>query len=159
MHQRSVIPERTPPLPPWCLSVHSFWAFLRLKWRVWPVASSVLVDVFMSNDLVGNPVEDIEDEKGQREGSPGDRVYPFGSVHKLFPHDVDVLRGWRLRVGSGNRVFNGRAILHRHALTRVVPSKIKAALAHIFVLKNTKTIFQTAAAQTSWPEARVAAVL
>jgi len=45
----------------------------------------------MPDDLVGNPVEDVEDEESQREAGPGDGVYPLGSVHKLFPQGVYVL--------------------------------------------------------------------
>ena len=56
--------------------------------RVQPL---LFVDVLMPDDLVGNPVEDVEDEEGQRKGGPGDRVYPLGSVHKLLPHGVCVL--------------------------------------------------------------------
>lgn len=45
----------------------------------------------MPDDLVGDPVEDVEDEERQRKGGPGDSVYPLGSVHKLLPHGVKVL--------------------------------------------------------------------
>lgn len=55
--------------------------------RVQPL---VFVGGLMPDDLVGNPVEDIEDEEGQRKGSPGNCVYPLGSVHKLLPHGVYV---------------------------------------------------------------------
>lgn len=51
----------------------------------------LFMDVFMSNDLIRDPVEDVEDQKRQREGRPGDGVYPLGSVHKLFPHSINVL--------------------------------------------------------------------
>lgn len=44
----------------------------------------------MPDDLVGDPVEDVEDEECQRKGGPGDGVYPLGSVHKLLPRGVQV---------------------------------------------------------------------
>lgn len=47
----------------------------------------------MPDDLVGDPVEDVEDEEGQGKCGPGDRVYPLCSVHKLLPHGVQVSGG------------------------------------------------------------------
>lgn len=60
----------------------------------------------MPDDLVGDPVEDIENEEGQRKGGPGDGVYPLGSVHKLLPHGVPVFGGCWLRVQSWSSVLN-----------------------------------------------------
>ena len=91
----------------------------------------------MPDDLVGDPVEHVEDEEGQGKGCPGDGVYPLGSVHKLLPHGVHVLGHWRLRVWGRGSVFDGRAVLRRRRLTHVVAGKIKAAFAHVFILPNT----------------------
>lgn len=67
----------------------------------------LLVDVLMPDDLVRDPVEDVEDEEGQGKGGPGDRVYPLGSVHKLLLHGVYVF-GDRcgLRIQSWSSVLN-----------------------------------------------------
>lgn len=105
------------------------------------VNPSLFVDVFIADDLVGNPVEDVEDEESQRESSPGDGVYPLGSVHKLFPHGVNVLGGRRLRVWSGSRVLNCRAVLSGQTLTDVVARVIKAAFTHVLLLRNTEKCF------------------
>lgn len=94
------------------------------------------MDVLMPDDLVGNPVEDIEDEESQRKSGPWDRVDPLGSVHKLFPHGVYVLWGWLLRVGSWNSIFNSWAILCWQTLAHVVAGKIKAAFTQIVILKS-----------------------
>lgn len=92
----------------------------------------------MPDDLVGDPVEHVEDEEGQGEGRPGDGVYPLGSVHKFLPHGVHVSGQRRLRVRVRGRggVFDGRAILCWRRLSRVA-GKIKAAFAHVFVLPDT----------------------
>lgn len=89
----------------------------------------------MPDDLVGDPVEDIEDEEGQGEGRPGDGVYPLGSVHKLLPHGVHVFGDRRRRVRGRGGVFDGRAVLGRRGLTHVA-GKIKAAFADVFILRN-----------------------
>lgn len=91
----------------------------------------------MPDDLVGDPVEHVEDEEGQGEGGPGDGVYPLGSVHKLLPHGVHVSGHLRLRVRGRGGVFDGCAVLCRRRLTHVVASKIKAAFAHVFILADT----------------------
>lgn len=70
------------------------------------VKSLLFVDVLVPDDLVGDPVEDVEDEERQRKGGPGDSVYPLGSVHKLLPHGVYVLGDWWLRVRSRGSVLN-----------------------------------------------------
>lgn len=102
-----------------------------------PTAKSLLfMDVLMPDDLVGNPVEDIEDEESQRKSGPWDCVDPLGSVHKLFPHGVYVLWGWLLRVGSWNSIFNSGAILCWQTLAHVVAGKIKAAFTQIVILKS-----------------------
>lgn len=89
----------------------------------------------MPDDLVGDPVEHVEDEEGQGEGRPGDGVYPLGSVHKLLPHGVHVSGHRRgLRVGGRGGVFDGRAVLRGHRLSHVVAGEIKAAFAHVFIL-------------------------
>lgn len=97
----------------------------------------------MPDDLVGDPVEDVEDEEGQGEGCPGDGVYPLGSVHKLLPHGVHVSGDRRLRVWGRGGVFDGRAVLGRRGLAHVA-GKIKAAFAHVFILQtwcqNTNTL-------------------
>lgn len=145
-----IIPERTTPSSPRCLSTHSLPAFLTVlskHFSLWEmrnkcysskqIKSLFLVDVLMSDDLVGDPVEDVEDEESQRESGSGDSVYPLGSVHKLLPHGVYVLWDWWLRVRSWSSVFNSWAILRWQTLTHVVASKIKAAFTHILILKNT----------------------
>lgn len=98
----------------------------------------LFVDVLMSDDFVGDPVEDVEDEECQRKGSPGDSVYPLGSVHKLLLHGFNISGDWLLRVWSWGSVFNSWAILRWQSLTHIVASEIKAALTHIFILKSTK---------------------
>lgn len=90
----------------------------------------------MPDDLVGDPVEHVEDEEGQGEGRPGDGVYPLGSVHKLLPHGVHVSGQRRLRVRGRGSVFHDCAILRRCRLTHVVAGKIKAAFAHVFILPD-----------------------
>ena len=60
----------------------------------------------MPDDLVGDPVEDVEDEECQREGGPGDSVYPLGSIHKLLPHGVQVFGGRQLRDRCWSGVFH-----------------------------------------------------
>lgn len=98
----------------------------------------LLVDVLMPDDLVGDPVEDVEDEECQRKGSPGDGVYPLGSVHKLLLHGFNISGDRLLRVWSWGSVFNSWAVLRWQSLTHVVASKIKAAFTHIFILKRIK---------------------
>lgn len=97
----------------------------------------------MPDDLVGDPVEDVEDEEGQGEGCPGDGVYPLGSVYKLLPHGVHVSGDRGLRVWGRGGVFDGRAVLGRCGLAHVA-GKIKAAFAHVFILQtrrqNTNTL-------------------
>lgn len=107
------------------------------------VKSLLLVDVLMPDDLVGDPVEDVEDEEGQRKGCSGDSVYPLGSVHKLLPHGVHVFWDWRLRVWSWRSVLNSWAVFRWQTLGHVVASKIKAAFTHILILKNTCTCGQS----------------
>lgn len=160
-----IIPERTPPSSPWCLSMHSLPSHLTVlskHFSIWEmenkcclsgVKSLLLVDVLMPDDLVGNPVEDVEDEESQRKGGPGDSVYPLGSVHKLLPHGVYVLGDWWLRVWSWSSVLNSWAILCWQTLTHIVASEIKAAFTHIIILKKhmrmwTEWTFQKTAAQT-----------
>lgn len=100
-----------------------------------PESVLLLVDVLVPDDLVGDPVEDIEDEEGQGEGRPGDGVYPLGSVHKLLLHGVHVFGDRRRRVGGRGGVFDGRAVLGRRGLAHVA-GKIKAAFADVFILRN-----------------------
>lgn len=144
------IPERSPLPSPWyplnaqslislcCISQ----ALLRLrneqKSYLWREKSLFFVDVLMSDNLVSNPVKDVEDEESQRKSRPGDCVYSLGSVHKLFPHGVYVFWEWRLRVRSWSSVLNGWAILCWQTLTHVVANKVKAAFTHIIVLNKTK---------------------
>lgn len=131
--------------PPWSspsISSHCapHWAFLNLRNELLLVqrwVSSVFVDVLMPDDLVGDPVEDVEDEEGQREGSPGDGVYPLGSIHKLLLHGVYVPGGGWLRVGSGSSVLNSWAVVLWQTLTHVVASKSEAAFADFIILKDT----------------------
>lgn len=103
-----------------------------------PASLLLLVDVLMPDDLVGDPVEHVEDEEGQGEGRPGDGVYPLGSVHKLLPHGVHVSgrgrRRRRLRFGGRGGVFHGRAVLRGRRLTHVVAGKVEAAFAYVFIL-------------------------
>lgn len=70
------------------------------------VKGKVFKSVLMPYYLIGNPVEDVEDEERQRKGSPGDSVYPLGSVHKFLPHGVYVLGDRWLRVRSWSSVLN-----------------------------------------------------
>lgn len=134
--------------PSWCLHLYLvfqvfsllFCPFLQpfsiweLKNRCRVFLSLFLVDVLVSDDLVGHPVEDVEDEKSQRKSSSGDGVYPLGSVHKLLPH-VHVFWDWRLRVRSRGGVLNSRAVFRRQTLIHVVPDKIKASLTQLLLLK------------------------
>lgn len=45
-----------------------------------------LVHVFVPQDLVQHPVEDVEEEEGQREAGPRHRVNLFGPVDEELPH-------------------------------------------------------------------------
>lgn len=44
------------------------------------------VHVFVPQDLVQHPVEDVEEEEGQREAGPRHRVNFFGPVDEELPH-------------------------------------------------------------------------
>lgn len=94
------------------------------------------VDVLVPDDLVGDPVEDVEDEECQRKGRPGDSVYPLGSVHKLLLHGVYVFGDWWLRVRNWSSVLDSWAVLRWQTLAHVVASKIKAAFTHVIILEN-----------------------
>ena len=94
------------------------------------------VDVLVPDDLVGDPVEDVEDEECQRKGRPGDSVYPLGSVHKLLLHGVYVFGDWWLRVRNWSSVLDSWAVLRWQTLAHVVASKIKAAFTHVIILEK-----------------------
>lgn len=96
--------------------------------------SVLLGYVLMSDDLVGNPVENIEDEEGQRKGCPRDCVYPFGSVHKLLLHGVRVFWDRRLRVRSRSSVLNNCAVFRWQA--HVVAGEVKAPFMHVIILER-----------------------
>lgn len=66
----------------------------------------------MSDDLVRDPVEDVEDEEGEREGGARYGVDPLRSVHELLPVHVRVSQDDRRRVCVRLRVFNRRPVLH-----------------------------------------------
>lgn len=51
----------------------------------------------MSQDLVEDPVEDVEEEEGQREASPRHRVDLFGSIDEQLSH---LLRAFPAAAGS-----------------------------------------------------------
>ncbi len=79
--------------------------------RLFPSASG-FGGALVSDDLVGDPVEDVEDEEDQREGGAWDGVDPLRSVHKLLTVHVCVLRDGRRRIGVRLRVFDRRPVLH-----------------------------------------------
>ncbi len=113
------------------------------KWEINVVCqgwkSLLFVYVLMPDDLVGDPIEDVEDEERQRKGCSGDSVYPLGSVHKFLPHGVYVLWDWWLWVRGWSSILNSWAVLCWQTLTHVVASKIKAAFTHIIILEKNKT--------------------
>lgn len=49
-------------------------------------APLLIVEVFVSEDLVKDPVEDVEEEEGQREAGPRHRVDLLSSVDEQLPH-------------------------------------------------------------------------
>lgn len=107
---------------------------LRFFVPVFREGTLLCVNVLMPDDLVGDPVEDVENEEGQGEGRPGDGVYPLCPVHELLPHGVHVFGGRLLRVCGRGGVLHGCAVLGWQRLVHVVAGEIKAALAHVLVL-------------------------
>ena len=92
----------------------------------------------MSDDLVGDPVEYVEDEECHRKSCSGDRVYPLGSVYKPLLYGFDVFWGMWLRIRSYGSILNSCAIFCRQTLAHAVAREVKSAFLHIVILgKNT----------------------
>ena len=89
----------------------------------------------MPNDLVCDPVKDVENEESQREGSPRNRVNPFCPVHKLLLDGICIFWGLRDRVGRCR--LDSCSVLHLEAVTHPITTEIKTAFAsNIFFLRE-----------------------
>lgn len=89
----------------------------------------------MPNDLVCDPVKDVENEEGQGKGSSRYRVDSLGPVHKLLLDGVCIFGGLGGRVGRCG--LDGCPILHLEAVTHPVTAEIKATFpSSIFFLRE-----------------------
>lgn len=88
----------------------------------------------MPDDLVRDPVEDVKDKEGQWKGCSGDCVNPFGPVHKLFLHHVNVFlyRWWRGRDRDG--IFHRIPILHLQTLSHAIAREVETSISHVIIL-------------------------
>lgn len=89
----------------------------------------------MSQHFIGDPVEDVENEKAQGKDSSGYGVDPFGSVHKTLVQDLSIVhsdgRGRCEHCGP----FHSGAVLGLEAVTESVTSEVKTTtFPHKFLL-------------------------
>lgn len=77
---------------------------------------SQLVEIFVSQDLVEDPVEDVEEEEGQREAGPRHRVDLFGAVDEQLPHLLHALTAAASRCILGSVGRGPRAAQRRHGV-------------------------------------------
>ena len=89
----------------------------------------------MPNDLVCDPVKDVENEEGQWEGSSRYRVNPFCPVHKLLLDGVCIFGGlWEL---VGRCGLDSCSIFHLEAVTHPITTEIKTTFtSNIFFLEE-----------------------
>lgn len=80
--------------------------------RVCASVRLLFMEVFVPQDLVQDPVEDVEEEEGQGEAGPGNGVDLLGSVDEELPHLLGALapaagRSSRRGVGGVGRASRG----------------------------------------------------
>lgn len=86
----------------------------------------------VSDNLVGDPVEDVEDEEGQGEGRSGDGVDSLRSVHKFLPVVLGVPQDRRLLDSIGRGALHRHPILH--ARGHAVAGEMEACLPQLLLL-------------------------
>ncbi|KAL7866275.1 hypothetical protein SRHO_G00115220 [Serrasalmus rhombeus] len=86
----------------------------------------------VSDYFVSDPVEDVEDEEGQREGRSGDGVDSLRSVHELPPVVLGVLQDGRLLDGISRGAFHRRTVFH--ARSHAVAGEMETSLPQLLLL-------------------------
>ncbi|KAL6485343.1 hypothetical protein MHYP_G00073880 [Metynnis hypsauchen] len=86
----------------------------------------------VSDYFVSDPVEDVEDEEGQREGRSGDGVDSLRSVHELPPVVLGVLQDGRLLDGISRGAFHRRTVFH--AWSHAVAGEMETSLPQLLLL-------------------------
>lgn len=85
------------------------------------------MDVLVSQNFVGDPVEDVENEEGQREDGSGDGVDAFRTVHEALAEFLLIVYGvcdyWRWSKHGGS--LHSDAILVMQVVTQSITSKVK----------------------------------
>lgn len=94
----------------------------------------------MPQHFVGDPVEDVEDEKAEWENCSGDGVDAFGPVHKALVKRIFVVHGHRGRLGKDGCSLCSCSVLVLQAVAQSVTPEVKtAALSKQFLLLQSPT--------------------
>lgn len=51
--------------------------------------SQYSLDVFMSQNFIGNPIKDVKHQEAHGKNSSGDGINPFGPIHKTPPYLIE----------------------------------------------------------------------
>ena len=94
----------------------------------------------MSQNLVREPVEDVEDQEREREHRPGDGVDPLGPVHKA---PADLVEGEAGREVSEDRRRVHLRSVRRHPITREVEVLVLLGQLLLLQVNTTPTVIQT----------------
>jgi hypothetical protein len=87
----------------------------------------------MPNDLVCDPVKDVENEEGQWEGSSRYGVNSFCPIHKLLLDSICIFGGLWKWVGRCS--LDSCAIFHLEAVTHPIATEVKTTFtSNIFFL-------------------------